>query len=57
MILKDESVLEIVEQYLAMEVPGTDANAAALPSPSPVGLAETVIGASELCRLASNCKL
>ena len=35
MILKDESVLEIVEQYLAMEVPGTDANAAASPSPSP----------------------
>ena len=35
MILKDESVLEIVEQYLAMEVPGTDASAAASPSPSP----------------------
>ena len=35
MILKDESVLKIVEQYLAMEVPGTDANAAASPSPSP----------------------
>jgi len=32
MILKDESVLKIVEQYLALELPE---NAAASPSPSP----------------------
>ena len=38
MILKDESVLDIVDQYLAITVPevsGTDAPAVATPAPSP----------------------
>ena len=44
MILKDETVLDIVDSYLALELPGTDTadaqtadTAAASPSPSPSG--------------------
>ena len=35
MILKDDTVLEIVEGYLAMELPDTGAAAQASPSPTP----------------------
>ena len=35
MILKDESVLKIVEQYLALELPGTEASSAPSASPAP----------------------
>ena len=35
MILKDDTVLEIVDNYLAMELPGTELAPQASPSPSP----------------------
>ena len=38
MTIKDETVLDIVEQYLAIEVPSYSAAAdAATPTPSPAG--------------------